>query len=138
MELYDKYCLVIRWKRVEYIVDGVANLIECYLSGPVVKELSKLNINDYILLDFSNQYAVFIPSYYIAKFSWNGVEYFDNIVKLKNVILENKYLNSVPKLHDDDFIVVDTSKHVEELHHLYLTYPAKLFRYDGHVYGFGG
>ena len=134
MNVEDKFRLEIRWEKVYYNIEGVARLDGCYLTGPVLRELERINDEDYILLDFSNQYKIFIPSYYIARFYWKGVKYFDTLIKLEEVLLENKYINSVPKLRDDDFIVVDTSKHTDDKHSMYLTYDAYLIRYDNMPY----
>jgi len=136
MDFNDRFRLEIRWEKVYYEIDGLAKFKNCYLTGPVLKELDRLNKEDYIFLDFSKQYKLFIPSYYIAKFYWNGVKYFDSIIKLDEVLLENKYITSVPKLKNDDFIIVDTSNHTDDKHSMYLTYDAYLIRYDNTPYTF--
>ena len=136
MDFKDRFRLEIHWEKVNYNEDSLAEFVNCYLSGPVLKELEKLNSFDYIFLDFSNQYRIFIPSYYIAKFSWSGVNYYESIIKLNRAFLENKYLNSVPKLKNDDFIIVDTSNHTDDKHSMYLTYDAYLIRYDKVPYNF--
>jgi len=136
MDLKDRFKLEIHWEKVVYNKDGVAQLINCYLIGPVLNELTQLNNEDYIFLDFTNQYCIFIPSYYIAKFYWRGVHYLESIIKLDFALLENKYINSVPKLENDDFLIVDTSNHTDDKHAMYLTYDAYLIRYDKIPYSF--
>ena len=87
-------------------------------------------------LDFFNQYGIFIPSYYITRLSWQSTKFIDNKIKLLNVKLKNKHINSTPKLKNNDFIVIDTSNHTEEKHLFYLTYPSYLLRFDGEFYKF--
>jgi hypothetical protein len=117
---------------------GEAHLIGCYLSGPVIKEVDKMEQEDSIALDFGNQYYVFVPQYYVARLSWKGVEHTPNKIYLNNVVLSNKFTNSVPKLNDDDFIVVDTKDHTDTKHEYHLTYPAYLLKKEGELYNFRG
>jgi len=132
----ERYRLEIRWQKAIYNQNGESKLVGCCFTGPVIKEVDSLNEEDSMSLDFFNQYRIFVPSYYIANLSWRGVRFAENKIELDNVKLKNKYINSVPKLKNDDFIVVDTSNHTEEKHHLFLTYPAYLLRFDGELYKF--
>ena len=132
----EYYRLEIHWNKVIYDHDGVAELRGCYFNGPVIKEVNALNDNDYMDLDFFNQYGIFIPSYYITRLSWQSTKFIDNKIKLLNVKLKNKHINSTPKLKNNDFIVIDTSNHTEEKHLFYLTYPSYLLRFDGEFYKF--
>jgi len=136
MFLGEKYRLEIHWKKAKYEVDQIALIEGCYLSGPVLKEAAKLNNQDYIDLDFVNQYLVFVDNYYIARLSWNGVEYKPDKIFLQNVKLENKNLNAIPKLNNNDYIIIDTKDHEEETHAYHFVYPAYLIRYDGILYNF--
>jgi len=136
MFLGEKYKLEVHWKRVKYEIDQTALIEGCYLSGPVLKEAVKLNDQDYIDLDFVNQYLVFVDNYYIARLFWSGVEYKSDKVFLKNVKLENRNLNVVPKLNNDDYIVIDTKDHEEEKHMYHFVYPAYLIKQDDTLYSF--
>jgi len=133
----EKFRLEIHWKKVRYEIDQIALIEGCYLSGPVLKEAAKLNDQDFIDLDFVNQYLVFVDHYYIARLSWDGVEYKPNKIFLKNVRLENINLNVVPKLNNNDYVVVDAKNHEEEKHAYHFVYPAYLIKQDGTLYDFG-
>ena len=131
----ERYKLEIHWQDVKYDTD-IAFLSGCFLSGPVIKELAKLNEKDYIKLDFSNAYIVFVQDFYIVTFSWAGAKSVDGKIILDNVKIENKHLNSVPKLNSDDYIVVDTENHENEKHKQFMSYDAYLIRQDNERYNF--
>jgi hypothetical protein len=132
----DKFRLEIHWSRAIYEQDGIAKLDRCYLSGPVIQEVEDMNPKDTMYLDFGNQYKVFTPYYYIALFSWDGVNRVIDRINLNNVVLINRDVNCVPKFNNDDFILVDTTNHENEKHQMYLTYPSYLIKYDGERYDF--
>jgi hypothetical protein len=132
----EKYRLEVHWNQVSYNLDEIALLKGCYLSGPVLSNILKLNEVDYMDLDFVNQYTIFIDNYYIARLSWQGVHYIKNKIFLKNVKLENKNVNVVPKLKYDDYIVIDTQNHEEELHPYFFVYTSYLLNMDGTLYDF--
>ena len=132
----ERFRLEIRWERVKYGTEGTAELVGCYLSGPVISEVAQMNNNDYMNLDFQHQYKVIINSYYIARFSWAEATHKENKIFLFDVKLINKHVNSVPKLNDDDYIVIDTSDHEDEKHELSLVYKAYLVKEDGTLYNF--
>jgi hypothetical protein len=133
----EKYKLEIHWNRSVYEQDGAAKLEGCYLSGPVIKEVLEMEQKDNISLDFGNQYVVFVPNYYVAKLFWEGVRHTPSKIHLTNVVLKNKFLNSVPNLNDDDYIIVDTKNHEDEKHQYYLSYPSYLIKFKGEIYNFG-
>ncbi len=132
----EKYRLEIRWKKAIYEQEGLARLEKCYFTGPVLKEVNQINQEDHMNLDFSNQYIIFVPSYYIGRLSWKGANQTPEAIYLTDVLFKNKYINSVPKLNNDDYIVIDTKNHEEEKHHFHLTYPSYLIRFDGELYKF--
>lgn len=134
----EKYRLEIHWDKVSYEKNGIAKIEGCYLSGPVLKEVEQLNEEDSIALDFVKQYVIFVQHYYIAKLSWSGVRHTLEKIFLDNVILENMNINAVPKMKDDDYIVVDTRNHEDEKHQYQLTYISYLLKSDGSLYVFGG
>ena len=134
----EKFRMEIHWKKVNYEKDGIANIKGCYLSGPVLKEVEQLNEKDFIKLDFTNQYIIFVKNYYISKLSWNGVKHTPKKIFLYNTILENMNINVVPKLRNNDYIVIDTKNHEDEKHQYYMTYISYLLKVDGSLYDFGG
>ena len=138
MLLGERYRLEIHWDKVSYEKDGIAKIEGCYLSGPVLKEVEQLNEEDSIALDFVKQYGIFVKHYYIAKLSWEGVRHTLDKIFLDNVKLENMNINAVPKMKDDDYIVVDTRNHEDEKHKYQLTYISYLLKSDGSLYVFGG
>ena len=131
----ERYKLEIHWQGVKHDKD-VVFLSGCFLSGPVIKDLDKLNEIDYIKLDFSNAYIVFVKDFYVATFSWSGTKNVDNKILLDNVTIKNKHLNSVPKLNSDDYIVVDCENHENEKHQQFMSYDAYLIRQDNERYAF--
>lgn len=132
----EKYILEIHWDKVIYEQEGMAKLYGCYFKGPVLKEVNQMNEKDFMDLDFGNQYRVFVKRYYIAKLSWEGIRRTPEKIFLNNVILKNKNVNSVPKLNDDDYILVDTKNHVDNKHQYHLVYASYLIRFDGDKYDF--
>lgn len=134
----EKFRLEAHWEKVEYKKEGIANITGCYLSGPVLKEVEKLNEKDSIKLDFVNQYVVFVKNFYVAVLSWEGVNYSPDKIFLNNTKLENTDINVVPKLINDDYIVIDTKNHENEKHQYYITYPAYLLKHNGMLYDFRG
>jgi hypothetical protein len=134
----ERFKLEIRWDKVIYDRDGAAELIGCYFGGPVIKEVADIAEEDRMKLDFSNQYLVFIPYFYIATLHWKGIRRVLDKIYLYNVLLTNDNLNVVPKLNNNDYIVVDTENHEDEKHQYYLVYPSYLIRFDGEKYDFRG
>lgn len=134
----EKFKLEIRWNKIVYEQEGMAKLIGCCLSGPVIKEVAEMNQEDAMKLDFGNQYLVFVPYFYIATLYWKGMRRSEDKIYLDNVLLTNDNVNSVPKLGDNDYIVVDTEGHEDEKHQFSLVYPSYLIRFDGEKYDFRG
>ena len=134
----ERYRLELHWSKVVYDQEGVARLFDSYFAGPVLTDVEEMNQEDKMPLDFANQYVVFIPRYYIATLSWKGVRQTPERIYLSNTILKNAYLNSVPKLKNDDYILIDTTNHVDNKHHFHLVYPSYLLNSEGEFYSFGG
>jgi hypothetical protein len=134
----EKFRLEIHWNKSIYDQEGIAKLYGCYLSGPVIKEVAQMNEEDRMKLDFSNQYLVFVPYFYIATLYWKGIRRVSDKIHLDNVLLTNDNLNAVPKLNDNDYIVIDTKDHEDEKHQYSLVYPSYLIRFDGEKYDFRG
>jgi hypothetical protein len=132
----DKYQLELRWDTVEYEKEGLAIVRGAYFTGPALKISQQLNEQDEIKIDMTKQYFIFVPSFYIAKVKWNGIEYKDDRIYLKEVIIENKYVNSIPKLKDTDYFLIDTAKHEEETHAFHPNYDCYLLDELGELYKF--
>ena len=133
----ENFRLEIYWSKVIYKKEGEASLAGCYLTGPVIKEIDQMEQKDSIALDFGNQYCIFVPQYYVARLSWKGVVHTPTKIYLDNVVLFNKFINSIPNLNDDDFIVVNTKDHTDTKHEYHLMYPAYLINGDGDLHNFG-
>lgn len=132
----EKYRLEIHWEKVIYENDNMSKLVGCYLSGPVLREVQQLQENDYIDLDFGNQYTILISHYFILRLSWVGVTHTSDKIFLNDAIVKNIKLNDVPKLGNSDYIVVDTSDHEDGKHHIVLTYRSYLVNELGEIYSF--
>ncbi len=132
----ERYKLELHWKKVRYEIDQEAILEGCYFSGPVLNEVWQLEQEDHIDLDFAGQYIVFVDFYYVARLFWKGVNHTQEKIELSNVLLKNKNLNVVPKLKNDDYIVIDTQGHEDIAHRYNLIYPSYLLRSDGTLYDF--
>jgi len=126
----DKYILELHWLNVRYIKgdEGVVVYLDgAYFSGPALRLAAKINNNDSIKLDFTEQYAILLKSYHIATLSWGEVVYAGNIVYLKDALIHVSNFSKVPKFLSDDFLVIDTSLHEEDIHNNYLNYNTKTF-----------
>lgn len=134
----EKYRMEIHWEKVRYEKKSIAIIEGCYLNGPVLKEVAQLNEEDFIKLDFVNQYIMFVKHYYVATLSWKGVRHTPEKIFLQNIELKNENINILPKLCDNDYIVVDTKNHEDGKHQRYATYPAYLLKNDGTLYNFSG
>ena len=136
--LSERYRLELHWNKAKYERDAVCNFEGAKFSGPALSDAVRLNDQDHILIDFFSQYIYLVKSVYVAKFSWNGVEYNkDGTISLKNAILtHNSELNRVPKLHDNDYIVIDTSDHESVKHQYSLVYKSYVVNGDTQLYNF--
>jgi hypothetical protein len=126
----DKYVLELHWLNVRYVEDaeGVAVYLDgAYFSGPALRLAVKINNNDRIRLDFTEQYAILLKNYHIAVLSWGEVVYVGNIIYLKDASIHVSNFSKVPKFLSDDFLVIDTSLHEEDTHNNYLNYNTKTF-----------
>jgi hypothetical protein len=121
---------------VIYERDGLAIFEGAFFSGPALKISQQVNEKDFLNLDMTEQYSIFVPDYYIAKFIWSGVEYTRNSILLKEARLENKYINSIPTLKNSDYFVIDTSKHEEVTHAFNINYTSYLINEDNELYRF--
>jgi hypothetical protein len=139
MFLGERYKLELHWEKVKYEQDGMCKLIGAYFSGPALSNAEKINDNDSIKLDFFTQYLVFVKNVYIGDLSWNEVVYNGKKVILKDAkIMHDTELNKVPKLRNDDYLVIDTSNHEMALHAFNLLYTTYVVSEGGEPYNFRG
>lgn len=138
-DLVDRYRLELRWEKTSYETSGICKLTGAYFSGPALAEAERLNDNDHIMLDFFSQYLFLVKSVYVAKFSWKQVDYRpDGTIFLgEATITHDKELNRVPKLGDNDYLVIDTSNHSTELHPFNTVYKTYVVNRDTQLYAFG-
>lgn len=136
--LGERYRLEVRWKEVKYERSGICKLVDAYFSGPVLKEAEKINDNDSIMLDFYNQYVIFVKNVYVGKLSWKAVIYSgDGTITITDAqITHDTELNRVPQLKDDDYLVIDTSNHEIEVHAFNLLYTTYVVNAAGELYDF--
>lgn len=138
MLLGEKYRLEIHWKKANYEKENMCKLEGCYFSGPALTDAEMVQSNDYINLDFCGQYSIITKNVYVAKFSWQQAIYSgDGTIELKDVIMSHDIdFNKVPKLYDNDYIVIDTKDHESDVHHLNLVYKSYLINADSEMYNF--
>jgi hypothetical protein len=136
--LSERYKLELHWSDVFYEQDGFCKLKNAYFSGPALDMAAKIEGNQFINLDFCNQYYILARKVYVAKFSWGNVIYNKNkTVSLEPAILSNDVvLNIVPKFSKTDYIVIDTAGHEEGQHNYNLVYKAYLIKETGELYNF--
>lgn len=134
----ERYRLELHWSEVLYKDQGVVHLYDAFFSGPVLGDVSVIQEDDSINMDFGKQYSRLLSNYYVVRLFWGGVRITSDKIYLSDVRLNNKHLNSLPKLKDSDYIVIDTSDHIIEKHHKNLNYRAYLLNCDGVLYNFGG
>jgi hypothetical protein len=126
----DKYVLELHWVNVRYVEnddDVVVYLDGAYFSGPVLRIAAKIQNNESIKLDFTEQYAILLKNYHIADLKWGEVIYSGNIAYLKNAQICVSGRCVVPNFLSDDFLVIDTSLHEEKTHSTYLNYSTRTF-----------
>jgi hypothetical protein len=138
MRLGEKYRLELRWKGVKYEQEGICKLDGAYFTGPALSDAEEVQSNDEIMLDFYSQYIILVKGVYVAKLSWGEVKYNpDKTISLKDAnITHNSELNRVPKLRDDDYLVIDTSNHEMAIHRFHLTYKTYVVNSAGKPYNF--
>jgi hypothetical protein len=78
----------------------------------------------------TKQHAILAPmeDYYQAVLKWKGVEYKEDKVFFKEVWLRGKHVNSLEKLENDDWILIDCREHEEKNHPFLLVYWAEIYK----------
>lgn len=130
MDVLTKYRLELHWSSVEYNEDDLVVLKGAYFTGPVLSDAAKLNDVDKLTLDMTKQHAILpaMEDYYQALLNWKGVEYKEDKVYLKEVAIRGKYINSLEKLENEDWILIDCREHEEELHPYLLVYWGEIHK----------
>lgn len=138
MLLGEKYRLELHWKKAVYEKESICDLKGAYFSGPALSDAEEVQSKDEILLDFYSQYIVFVKNVYVGKLSWGIVKYNkDNTISLSDAkITHATELNKVPKLKDNDYLVIDTSNHEMAVHMFNLTYKTYVVNEGGESYNF--
>lgn len=138
--LSDRYSLDLRWKGVKYESEGICKLDGAYFSGPALSDAQKVNDNDHIMLNFFKQYIILVENVYVAKFSWGEVTYNSDgkILLAGAIISHDTELNRVPKLKDNDHLIIDTSDHEDVVHQFNLLYKTYVVNENVQLYKFGG
>jgi len=132
----NRYKLELHWGKVTYIDNDVVKLSNSFFSGPVIVDVDEIRDADSINLDFSKQYSYFMDSYYIAILGWDGIDIRPDKILLDNVTLRNESIKTVPKLHNDDYLIMDTSNHESDIHYQNFNYRTYLVNRDGIFYNF--
>lgn len=135
-KLRKKYILELHWSGVKYLREDEIRLYNSYFTGSALSDAAQINSEDNIILDFSNMYHVFLPHFYLANLNWIGIDYRNDTVLMKNAVLKGEFITKLPKWNEEDYIIIDTSKHEEHLHDFNLTYDAFVVNKEGEVYGY--
>ena len=137
--LSEMFRLELKWKHAIYEIDGICKFENAYFCGPVVPEIVQLNSNDNIVLDFYSQYMVLVKNVYLAKLEWGEVIHnSDKTISLKDAMLTHSTeLNRVPKLKDNDYLVIDTENHEVSKHMFHMVYKTYVVNEVVNLYNFG-
>lgn len=134
----DKYRLDLKWEKTEYR-DNTCVLHGAYFSGPVLQLAEKIEANNSMRLDFFKQYFILVSNVYIGNLSWKEVIYKEDRVYLLDCTLTHaSELHKVPKLNDNDILIIDCKNHDREIHSFYPTYKTYVSNEDTQLYTFSG
>jgi hypothetical protein len=136
--LSERYRLELHWEKLFYDSPGICKLVNAYFVGPALSDAEKINDNDFIMLDFFKQYVVIVSNVYVAKLSWATVVYKnDGKVYLNGTILSHDTeLNKVPKLNNNDYLIIDTAGHETAQHAFNLVYKTYVVNEATQLYNF--
>lgn len=132
MKVLSKYRLELHWDSVEYAEDDRAVLKGAYFCGAVLKDAARINDQDQLTLDMTKQHVILpaMEDYYQAVLQWKGVDYKDDKVFFKECSVKGKYVNSLEKLENEDWILIDCREHEEENHPFLLVYWSEVHKRD--------
>ena len=131
------YRLELHWESLLY-EDNICKLTNAFFSGPVLKIANKINEDDWIMVDMTNQFLVFVPHFYLAKLQWKKVSYDQDgcRVFLHDAFMSSNNLNLLPKFKYSDFVIINTSNHEQQQHRFNFNYESYLVNYQGELYKF--
>lgn len=135
----EKFTLSFSWETVVYNVLGACEFKGAKFTGPAMQIADPISSNDSIAVDFYSQYFVLVKDVYVGTLSWGEVVYSDDGItaNLRDARLTHRSeLNKVPTLSDDDWLLIDTVNHVDELHNNYMVYPTYVMKPDKDLYRF--
>ena len=136
--LGEKYRLDVKWASVSY-EDDICVFIGAYLSGPVLSFAEEVEPNNSMALDFFKQYFFLVDNIYIGTFSWGEVTYVEDKIFLSDCTLTHETeIHKVPKLEDNDMLIIDCKLHEAETHSFNPTYKTYVSNEDTQVYNFLG
>ena len=96
------------------------------LCGPEVQNSYRLKEEDYIDLDFTEQYSKIIGSHYVARLSWKGVDYLeDGSICFKEAYIKNFKFDIYSKMQNS-FIRVYLDEHREHNHYMNFLYKSEI------------
>lgn len=132
MKVLTRYRLELHWDRVEYSKDDTAVLKGAYFTGRVLKNAARINEEDQLVLDMTAQHLILpaMADYYQAVLKWRGVEYKEDRVCLREACIKGKYVNSLEKLEDSDWVLINCKGHEEKDHPHLLVYWAEVHKRD--------
>ena len=137
--LSERYRLELHWGNTIYDKEAECVLVGAYFSGPVLSNAERINDNDFIMLDFYNQYIILTENVYVAKLSWSSVDYTRDtkkVILLGAKITHDTELNRVPKLKDTDYLVINTRDHEAEVHAFSTVYKTYVIKEDNDLCNF--
>jgi len=139
MLLGEKYKLELHWNSTKFNKDGMCRLIGACFQGPALSDMEKINDDDYIMLDFFQQYFILTRNVYVGKLSWKEVEYKKAKIFLSGAMITHATeLNRVPQLNNSDYLVIDTKGHDTEEHIYNCVYKTYVVKEDTKPYDFRG
>jgi hypothetical protein len=133
MDVLTRYRLELHWDSVEYNEDDRAVLKGAYFTGPVLEDAAEINEADQLVLDMTKQHVILaaMDDFYQAVLQWEGLDYKDGRVFFKEVTLKGKYVNSLEKLEDDNWILINCRGHDDSEHPFNLVYWAEVHKKEG-------
>jgi hypothetical protein len=131
--IMERYKLYLGWEGYRY-EDRIIHFDKAWFFGPVLKKADKINPNDFISLDFSQQNSssdLFLPSsFFIARLRWNEVAYTEDKIMLYGCNLTHNKAGTLQKLEAGFSFLIDCSKHESYTHYKNLVYPAWVMNRD--------
>jgi hypothetical protein len=135
--LSERFRLELHWNKCTHTKAGEMHFEGAYFSGPVLKQAVELNQSDHMTLDFCHQTMVVVNNVYTGTFAWNGVEYKSNKILLKAaVLMYDDDLKNIPKLDDEDYLVIDTRNHENEKHNFHTLYQTYVISKENDIYDY--